>query len=250
MAKNNRGCFVCSIDGPDFSGKTTVASLIVERLVTDFPQKIILKTQLPSNLITGAFTKILRNSKDPVSPEVLALVYAADHLHHYQTFIKKNCNGSSSNGAIIVQERSLLTTFIYQAIMGNVDMKWLEEINKYDKNIPDLQIILKVKNINSLVTKKEGHAPPEVPENQQFLIKYGSDVFETSTKDIVARKQIAARDFDLFETKESLIKQTKTYNALSEELKNKFNVAFVEADKAPREVATECINLIKQKISQ
>ena len=82
--------FVVSIDGTDFSGKSTVSNLIVEYLrpVLRGRKIEIKKTELPSTLITGHFTKVLRNSSDKISQKVFALTYALDHLHHYESFIK------------------------------------------------------------------------------------------------------------------------------------------------------------------
>ncbi len=204
--------FVCSIDGPDFCGKTTIANLVVEELRRHFPERLIKRTHLPSDLITGAFTKILRNSADAVSDEVFALAYAADHLHHDRVFVEKL--RKHDRNAILVQERSLLTTLIYHGIIGHVDMKWVREINRYDTNIPDMQIILKV-NVGELLK----------------------------------RKSVDQRDFDRFETEAHLKRQTDTYYNLPEGLRSEFNVELLEADGSPEEVAVECASLIRQKLT-
>lgn len=81
---------VFSIDGPDFTGKTTIANLLVEVLRERHHGKDIVfkRTELPSSLITGIFTKILRNSSDKISSNAFALCYALDHLHHYENYLK------------------------------------------------------------------------------------------------------------------------------------------------------------------
>lgn len=235
---NNKKLFVCSIDGPDFCGKTTVASLIVEELRKCCPNTIIKRSRLPSDLITGAFTKILRNSADKVSDDVFALVYAADHLHHNITFVEKL---KKHGNAILVQERSLLTTLIYQGLIGKagmfhtnrkksdtklgayaqnnelnerVNLNWMREINKYDRNIPDIQIIL-----------------------------------EVDIEELLKRKKMEQRDFDRFETAQHLKKQVEAYYNLPEDLKNEFNVILIKANDPPEEVAKKCATLIKQRIS-
>lgn len=210
MTKGN--LFVCSIDGPDFCGKTTIANLVVEELRRHFPERLIKRTHLPSDLITGAFTKILRNSADTVSDEVFALAYAADHLHHDRVFVEKLRKHDPGN-AILVQERSLLTTLIYHGIIGRVDMKWVRAINRYDRNIPDMQIILKV-----------------------------------DVEELLKRKRVEQRDFDRFETEAHLRRQTRAYYGLSKGLKREFNVEFLEANGSPEEVAAECASLIRRKI--
>lgn len=211
--KKEKKLFVCSIDGPDFCGKTTIANLVVEELRRRFPGRLIKRTHLPSDLVTGAFTKILRNSADQVSDEVFALAYAADHLHHDRAFVEKL--RKHANDAILVQERSLLTTLVYHGIIGKVDVKWVREINRYDKNIPDMQIILKV----------------------------GID-------ELLKRKRVEQRDFDRFETEAHLKRQTDAYYNLPPGLQKEFSVNLLEANGSPEEVAAECAGLIRQKLTK
>ncbi|MCD6381455.1 MAG: hypothetical protein J7L43_00555, partial [Candidatus Aenigmarchaeota archaeon] len=104
---------VISIDGPDFSGKSTIANLVVEFLRRKNKGRDIIfkRTSVPSELITGSFTKILRNSKDKITAEEYALVYALDHLHHYINVIKPL--EESDKKIVMILERSLLSTYIY-----------------------------------------------------------------------------------------------------------------------------------------
>ena len=200
---------IVSIDGPDFCGKTTITNLLVE-LLKSKPNFTVLKTRLPSDFITGIFPKILRNSKEEISSKVFALAYACDHLYHYEKFIKPL--ERRDENILVLQERSLLTTYIYQSLLGNVDLNWLKEINKFDKNIPHLTLILKVKE-----------------------------------EELFKRKQVGNREYDRFEVDEFLKKQIKVYYNLPEELKKEFNVVYVDANKDALEVAKECEKIIKEK---
>src|SRR3989338_3855912 len=123
---------VVAIEGPDFSGKTTISNLIIEILREKNKDKKIefKKTALPSELITGSLTKILRSSKEEVSPSVFALVQAADHLHHYETII--NALRDSQNSNLVIQERSLLSFYVYQGVIPDLDFTWLNEIKIRD----------------------------------------------------------------------------------------------------------------------
>jgi len=209
------GVFVVSVDGPDFSGKTTVSNLLVEELRKRLPEQIIKKSEVPSSLVTGAFTKILRNSSDSVDPRVFALTYAADHLHHYNAVVKRLETASESY--ILVQERSLLSSIIYQGLLGDVDMDWLLEINKYDLNIPHLQIILKI-DIN----------------------------------EILERKSVEKRDFDKFETASSLEAQARVYYDLDPELSRKFNVKLIDIDSGrdAQAIACECADVVEAELKK
>ena len=97
---------IISLEGPDFSGKSTLATALLLKLREKGLKAE--RTELPSRLITGMFTSLLRNSKDKVSNQVFALIQAADHLHHYQTSENKK------DSDVLILERSALSYFVYQ----------------------------------------------------------------------------------------------------------------------------------------
>ncbi len=206
---------VISVDGPDFSGKSTLANLLIEFLrKNNKTRNVILKrTEVPSILSTGFFTKILRNSADDVSSNVFALAYATDHLHHYKTVIEPL--KVSKDNFVVIQERSLLSTYIYQSLIGKTDPQWLREINKFDANIPDLSIILRL-----------------------------------PSTEIIKRSQLEKRDSDKFETPEHLEQELKVYYNLPDDLVREFNVEYVDAEGDPEQVAKKCGILIQKLIDE
>ena len=128
--------FLLSIEGPDFCGKSTIGTALLLELRKRGVK--VERTELPSRLITGILTDILRNSKDKIDPRVFALVYAADHLQHYLSVVREN------NTEVLIMERSALSFFVYEGMVLGVDMKWLRELNKYNGTKPDLTVVLKV----------------------------------------------------------------------------------------------------------
>ena len=208
---------IVSIDGPDFSGKSTIANLLVEILRRNNKDIIFKRTEVPSKLTTGLAVKTLRNysfdSSNNVSSNVFALAYATDHLHHYQALIKPL--KESKENFVVIQERSLLSTYIYQSLIGKTDLKWLEEINKFDKNIPDLTIVLKI-----------------------------------SLGEIIKRSQLEKRGFDKFETPQHLEEELKVYYNLPEELVKDFNVEYIEANDSPEDIAERCAKRIQKEIEE
>ncbi len=204
---------IISIDGPDFSGKSTIANLLIEELRKDNKGIIFKRTEIPSALSTGFFTKILRNSSDHVSSNVFALAYATDHLHHYETVIKPLKN--SKENFVVIQERSLLSTYIYQSIIGNTDSNWVRNLNKFDENMPDLTLVLKV-----------------------------------ADSEIYKRGQVEKREFDKFETREHLEKELKVYYNIPKELAEEFNVEYLDASGSPEEVVDRCVRIIQKAIDE
>ncbi len=127
---------IISLEGPDFSGKSTLATALVMRLREE--GRTVERMELPSRLITGIFTELLRNSRDRVDPRVFALVYAADHLHHYLSTKDRN------DVEFMVLERSALSFFVYEGLALGVDMDWLRELNRHNGLVPDLTAVVRV----------------------------------------------------------------------------------------------------------
>lgn len=204
-----------SIDGPDFSGKTTIANLAVELLRRKNRNRdtVFKRTAVPSELITGSFTKILRNSKDKITAEEYALAYALDHLHHYNNIIKPL--EESNKKVVVILERSLLSTFIYQNLIGKVDIVWIKEINKYCKTKPFLTLILRI-NINELLN----------------------------------RMRLEKRGFDRFEVEQHIRKQCEVYYNLPEELRREFNMEYIDADEDSLKVAEKIADRVQEVINE
>jgi len=204
---------VVSIDGVDFSGKTTIANIVTELLRERNKSFDVKRTEVPSNYVTGSFTHIVRSTVENVPPEVFALTYAADHLYHYVYSIKPLQD--SAKKFVVVQERSLLSTYIYQGLLGSVDFSWLKEINRFDSNIPQLTIIIKV--------------------SQEELLK---------------RKSLDRRMFDKFESEEHIKKQIQVFYNLPKDLVEKFNVKYVDGNADSMTVAKRCVELIQEEIEK
>lgn len=204
---------VVSIDGPDFCGKTTIANIVTELLRERNRHLKIKRTELPTSFVTGAFTDILRAMKEKAPQEVFALVYAADHLFHYYNSIKPL--EEAKEKFVIIQERSLLTTYIYQGVLGKVDPAWIDEINKYNKNLPRLTLILKL-----------------------------------PVEELKKRKSLSRRLYDKFEVSDFIQKQAEIYYNLPKELVEKFHVEYIDANNSPIEVAKKCAERIQIEIEK
>lgn len=127
---------IISLEGPDFSGKSTIGTALLMKLRKK--GLVVERMELPSRMITGIFTELLRNSKDKVDPKVFSMVYAADHLHHYLS------SRGANNADVIIIERSAVSFFVYQGLVLGADIEWLKELNKFNKFVPDRTFVVKV----------------------------------------------------------------------------------------------------------
>ncbi len=158
-----------SLEGPDFSGKTTLATALVSKLRGKGLR--VERMELPSRLVTGIFTELLRNSKDRVDPRVYALVYAADHLHHY-------LSTKGVEADVVVLERGVVSYFVYQGLVLGVDVEWLKELNRFNGTVPDLTVIVKVP-VEELIRRSRIRAGmKDAFEREGFLKKVAKTYYD------------------------------------------------------------------------
>jgi dTMP kinase len=131
----NRGFFVC-LEGLDGCGKSTQAKLLVRRLRKNCDA---VYTAEPSNGRIGRFIKqqCLHGNKRN-SPEVEALLFAADRFEHVENTILP----ALKKKQIIVSDRYLYSSLAYQGSTG-LNLDWISKINDHSIR-PDLSIFIDV----------------------------------------------------------------------------------------------------------
>lgn len=119
-----RGKFIV-IEGADGAGTTTQAEALVEKLISTRQRAHM--TQEPSK---GPIGRMIRemlggHEETDLSWRRLALLFAADRLHHYETEI----NPLLQQGVHVVSDRYLLSSLIYQSL--HAPLGWVAEINRF-----------------------------------------------------------------------------------------------------------------------
>lgn len=135
MQAHPGGAFIV-LEGGDGAGKTTQARALCSSLKRKGYR--VHPTTEPSR---GAVGRLIRRSflqREKISPEVEALLFAADRFLHLQSEIRP----ALSARRIVVCDRYMYASFAYQGAQG-VDLKWLREINRFAER-PDLAIYLDV----------------------------------------------------------------------------------------------------------
>jgi len=130
-----KGAFVV-LEGGDGSGKTTQARSLCSAL--SHKRYKVYSTAEPSKSIPGRLIRqrILHGKK--TSPEVEALLFAADRFLHLESEILP----ALGEGKIVVCDRYMYASFAYQGAQG-LDSHWLREINRFAAK-PDLALYLDV----------------------------------------------------------------------------------------------------------
>jgi dTMP kinase len=139
----NRGIFIV-LEGIDGAGTTTQ----VDRLVATLRKNSckVHRTREPSD---GPFGTLIRqilggrivartpDGPEPLWPETVALLFAADRMDHVQSEILP----SLERGIHVVTDRYVHSSLAYQSV--RCPLEWVSEINKHAP-IPDLTVFLEV----------------------------------------------------------------------------------------------------------
>jgi dTMP kinase len=133
--RSPKGAFIV-LEGGDGSGKTTQARSLHSEL-RHMGYKVH-STAEPSRSTLGRLIRrsVLHGKK--TSPEVEALLFAADRFLHLESEILP----AIADGKIVVCDRYMYASFAYQGAQG-IDLRWLREINRFAVK-PDLAIYLDV----------------------------------------------------------------------------------------------------------
>ena len=135
MDKPPKGAFIV-LEGGDGAGKTTQARSLHSAL-RHMGYKVH-STAEPSRSTAGRLIRrrVLHGPK--ASPEVEALLFAADRFLHLESEILPVL----ADGKIVVCDRYMYASFAYQGAQG-MDSRWLREINRFAVK-PDLALYLDV----------------------------------------------------------------------------------------------------------
>jgi dTMP kinase len=133
--RGDRGAFIV-VEGLDGAGTTTQVRLLSAHL-----RSIGFQTWTTREPSGGAIGQALRGAiegRESMTPEALALGFAADRLHH---MLKPGgIESMLADGVWVITDRYVLSALAYQAAQG-VDLEWLVELNKHAPT-PDLTVFV------------------------------------------------------------------------------------------------------------
>jgi dTMP kinase len=203
---------ICGVEG---AGKTTQL-----RHIADFLKSTGLKfvmTREPGGTEIGI--KIRRILLDPknrdLTPKAELFLYAADRIQHIEQLILPALN----EGKIVVTDRFVDSTTVYQGYARGLDLKLVEQINELvlDGLKPDLTILLDLPPIIGLARVRDQlqfgeRADSESRFEQEELIfhKKIREGFITLAQKEMSRFHIIDADRDPDEVKKDVIRVLKT----------------------------------------
>jgi len=180
VQNRHRGVFIV-LEGGDGAGKTTQAKILCSTLKRKGYK--IHPTAEPSRNAVGKLIRRTYLKKEKISPEVEALLFAADRCLH----LKSEVLPALARGRIVVCDRYMYASFAYQGAQG-VDPKWLRVINRFAEK-PDLAIYLDIPAQTSLGRIKRKKSVLEnlelqrrVREQYLYLVHVGELVVVDATQ--------------------------------------------------------------------
>ncbi len=147
-----KGLFI-TIEGADGSGKSTQIERL-RRYLEDKHYEVVLTREPGGTIISEAIRNVTLN-KDymEMSHTTEALLYAASRAQHVEQFIKPSLN----EGKVVICDRFVDSSVIYQGYARGLGMENIEAINSYATGglQPDLTILLDIDAEEGLKRKKD-----------------------------------------------------------------------------------------------
>ena len=147
--------YLITFEGPEGSGKTTVMKRLAEYL--ELKGYNVIKTREPGGTVISEKIRgiILDINHKEMAPETEALLYAASRTQHIVEVIKPNIE----KGNIILCDRYLDSSLVYQGYARGLGIEKVLEINKYavENSLPDLTIFFDIKPRIGLNRIKDNH---------------------------------------------------------------------------------------------
>ncbi len=135
MPRHRRGVFIV-LEGVDGSGKSIQSRALSKSLERE--RHGVYLTAEPSRSAVGRLIRRAFLQAEKVSPEVEALLFAADRSLHLRSEVRP----ALAAGKVVVCDRYMYASIAYQGAQG-VDLRWLRELNRFAE-MPDLAIYLDV----------------------------------------------------------------------------------------------------------
>ncbi len=130
LLRGERRGFYVALEGIDGSGKTTIAGLLREMLVSRGIECVVVREPW-----TPEAKKLLAESRD-LNPLVEAYLFAADRLVLHARVIA----GELEKGSLVIGDRSFIASLAYQVVRG-VPEEIVESINAFALK-PDITFLL------------------------------------------------------------------------------------------------------------
>lgn len=151
-------------EGPDGSGKSTILKKVKESLVKDGYEIYDFREPGGTQISEKIRALILDNSNEEMTPRCEALLYAASRAQLLEEKIKPLLD----KGAIVLCDRFVLSSLMYQGIGRNLGINQVKEINDFaiGEIRPDLTIFFNI-DYKTAIDRKRKNFESDRLENEE-----------------------------------------------------------------------------------
>lgn len=137
--KNKTG-FYLVLEGVDFSGKSSIANKLVEKLKMIYGEDMVHHRKEPGNVGYGLkMRNILFSETLDEEKEILAAKYMLmDRINN-----TSEVSQLLRDNKIIIQERNFLTALVYNEASHTEDVKFIQEVNRLSLK-PDILVLINI----------------------------------------------------------------------------------------------------------
>lgn len=156
-----KGCFI-TLEGVDGCGKSTQAAALYDRL-TQFGYSVR-RTREPGGCpIAEDIRKIVLAKEDGgMCPETEALLFAAARAQHLKDVILP----AVRSGQIVLCDRFVDSSLVYQGMARGLDDQWVKEINRaaYREGAPDATLYLRMNHADAMKRRLAASDPDRIEQ--------------------------------------------------------------------------------------
>jgi len=141
MTRNNMSLFI-TFEGVEGSGKTTIAKLVVDKLV-ELGYKVLYTREPGGSEIAEQIRNIILNKKNiNLDPKTEALLFAASRRQH----LVEKILPALKQGYIVISDRYIDSSLAYQGAARSLGIDEIKRINDFavSGKYPDLTVFLDV----------------------------------------------------------------------------------------------------------
>lgn len=152
-------------EGPDGSGKSTILKNVNQKLL-DLGYEILLVREPGGTHISEKIRDIIiDNDNKNMTGKTEALLFAASRAQ----LIEEKIKPALEEGKIVLCDRFVLSSLVYQGVGRNLGIDNIKEINDFatGKILPDLTIFFNIDYKTALVRKRENFTADRL-ENEDF----------------------------------------------------------------------------------
>lgn len=166
MQRTVLGGFFIAVEGIDGAGKSTICSLLAEKL-----QEIgyaVLLTREPGGTPLGIkLRELLINSQNELIAEAGFLLFAADRAQHVRTVIQP----ALKEGKIVITDRFSDSSLAYQGYGKQLSLVMIKKVNEWVSygQTPALTLYLQISVADALMRVKQRNTGYSIFEQREFL---------------------------------------------------------------------------------